>query len=312
MSYIYFMNTNVELLTREEARKLALRYGQVVVPIVRNNSNWYTRRTSFFKWDEETAHLTGDYGNQPRNFFTPSSGTDDLQCDNKHGVYSRIGHIGEALPHEWAIKGLVQDQGDQLPYEANFVKCCSRALCNRVICTVCDNHSDRCECDGIYPRQLSAPEHPSHIEITSMVPAGVVPADSGESSMQEGNPERRAHGIPVSGVRSEHTVDHGELNCPGSPICFRRIIPWSDDEDICNTCCGYDTPKDGRSGLGQEDQQAIVEDPQYAQPQRRMIRPTEAARLVADQRIFKDWEHIPVYNLQSEDKFSYIENYLIK
>lgn len=316
MSYVYFMNTNVELLTRQAARDLAKQYGQSTVPIIRNNADWYTRRTTFFKYDEETAHLTGDFGNPPRNFFTPVTQSDDMHCDSMHGIYQRAGCNDPIdLPtFEHAIRGLVQDQRDQLPYEAFFLKRCALAFCNRVLCTVCDRHYDKCECDGI--GKLPVTKDPSGIEScivvsTSMVPPGHPLHDSGVAPVQEGNPERRAHGLPLSGVRSEHTVDHGDLNCPGEPTCFRRTIPWSDDEDLCPTC-GISDDEDGWSGLGQEDQQAIVEDPQYAQPQRRMIRPTEAARLVADQRIFKDWETIPVYSLQTEDKFSYIENYLIK
>jgi len=297
------MNANVELLMREEARKLARRNGQAVVPLVRNNSNWYTRRTSYFKYDEETAHLTGDYGNPPRNFFTPAAATDDLQCDNKYGVYTRIGVAGETAPHEWTIKGLVQDQNDQLPYEANFVLRCSRALCNRIMCTDCGNHSDRCECDGIHPRELPITTDPADIEATIVVSTGVVPTS--EPRLQEET---------VPGVRSDHYIDHGDDNCPGFPQCFHGHGiegEVSDNEDLWTTCSVHDE-EDGWSDVGQTHQQTTPEDPQHSEPKRRMTRASEAARLVADQRIYKDWEHIPVYNLSTDDKFSYIENYLIK
>jgi len=302
MSYVYFMNTNVELLTRQAARDLAKQYDQPFVPIVRNNADWYHRRTTFFKYDQETAHLTGDFANPPRNFFTPVTRSDDMHCDSMHGIYQRAG-TSDGPDLQWAIKGLVQEQRDQLPHEEYFLKRCALAFCNRVLCDICNRHSDKCECDGI--GKLAPPED-SAPEITTVVCDGITSSsDPTEPPMQEGNPGGRAHGILLSGVRPVHYVDHGDDNCPGN---CEHMLKWSYDKDVRTCVPAYPDYDD----LGQEDQQATAQDPPQITTSRKRERPTEAAMLVADQRRFKDWEGIPVYDLQMEDKFSYIENYLIK
>jgi len=314
------MNANVELLTRNAARDLARSNGQNVVPIIRNNADWYQRRTCFYAYDEETTHLTGPFSNVPRNFFGTASGC----VDTKSGIYQRFNDYDGTLLRPFIIKGLVQEQKDQLPYEADFVKRCARAFCNSIICCTCEEHHDKCQCDGL--QRVLRPPSPQITTIFDGVRHGIEETLEGEESpSRETGLEPLSHGTLATGCSMERQA--GALEGKDG-----NANTHDDDEDICplDCGCGYLCPNRARV-LGREDQQAVAEDPEQGPISTsrtttpdstgdcgkhtrtsRMIRPSEAARLVADQRIYKDWETIPVYNLSMNDKFSYIENYLIK